>query len=454
MFGSGRAILSLRAGYRQEMKSVRDITGFSYVRFHAIFHDEVGLYDTGSQGQPAYNYSYVDQIYDGLLANGVRPFVELSFMPRALSAGDHLHAFWYKPFPNPPRSYEQWGELVYNFTRHLVDRYGIEEVAQWYFEVWNEPNIDFWTGEPKQSTYFQLYDAAAEAVKRVNSRLRVGGPATAQAAWVDAMIAHASQKRVPLDFVSTHVYANDTAADVFGTQESIPRFDMVARSVRKVYDEVKRSARPDIPIIWSEYNASYKNEVEVTDAAFMGPWLANNIRLCDGLQTLMSYWTFSDVFEEQGVVKTPFYGGFGLLAEGGIPKAAYNAFALLHRLGNERLPVEAPWALATHKPDGSLAIAVWNYAAPEEKGAARDAHLVIAGAPGLHQARIQVVDEEHGSPLAAWRAMGQPPFPSREQIVRLRDAGRLPPAESRALKAGAVDLRLSPHALALVEVVR
>ena len=155
-----------------------------------------------------------------------------------------------------------------------MDRYGINEVSQWYFEVWNEPNIDFWTGEPKQATYFELYDHAARAVKRADTRLRVGGPATAQAAWIPDMIAHAMEDQVPLDFVSTHVYGNDLSKDVFGTDENIDRAVMVSRAVEKVYKQVKASARPDLPIIWSEYNASYKNEIDVTDSAFMGPWLS------------------------------------------------------------------------------------------------------------------------------------------------------------------------------------
>jgi len=454
MFGSGRAILTLRESYRRDLREVREATGFSYVRFHAIFHDETGLYSVDREGKPAYNFSYIDQIYDGLLADGVRPFVELSFMPRALSATANPHAFWYQPLPNPPKSYGAWSDLVYNFTRHLVERYDIDEVAQWYFEVWNEPNIDFWTGEPRQATYFELYDAAATAVKRVSPRLRVGGPSTAQAAWVDAMIAHAVQKRMPLDFVSTHVYANDTAEDVFGTHEKIARFDMVARAVRKVHDQVKASAQPALPIIWSEYNASYMNEPAVTDAAFIGPWLANNIRLCDGLQTMMSYWTFSDVFEEQGVVKTPFYGGFGLIAAGGLPKAAFHVFALLHQLGGERLPMEAAWALATRRPDGSLAIAAWNYAAPEEPGRPMDVRLTMEGAKNLGHTRIQIVDGDHGSPLPEWERMGRPAFPTREQTARLREAARLPAAEVRPWTGGSIELHLPPHALALIEVTR
>ena len=188
IFGSGRAILSLRDSYRQDLRTMKAATAIQYVRFHAIFHDEVGVYDEDAGGRLLYNWSYVDQIYDGLLENGVRPFVEMSFMPRKLAASLEPHAFWYKPLPSPPKDYPKWGDLVYNFARHLVDRYGIDEVAQWYFEVWNEPNIDFWTGQPKQATYFELYDHAARAIKRADLRLRVGGPATAQAAWVSAMV--------------------------------------------------------------------------------------------------------------------------------------------------------------------------------------------------------------------------------------------------------------------------
>src|SRR5579872_238085 len=422
VFGSGRAILSLRESYRQDLHAIRTATDIHYVRFHAIFDDDVGVYDEDASGQPVYNWSYVDQIYDGLLENGVRPFIELSFMPRALAASLQPHAFWYKPFPSPPKSYEKWEELVYRFAAHLVERYGAGEVEQWYFEVWNEPNIDFWTGQPKRATYFELYDHAARAIKRADPKLRVGGPATAQAAWVDAMIAHSVQANVPLDFVSTHVYANDSAEDVFGTQEQISRRDMVGRAVRKVYDQVKASARPQLPIHWTEYNASYKNEIDVTDSAFMGPWLANNISMCDGLATTMSYWTFSDVFEEQGVVKTPFYGGFGLIAEGGIPKPAFNAFALLHRLGDQRIQPDLHDVLVTKRADGTLVLAVWNYAPPAESGSVRRVRIHVNGMTGSPRFHVEIVDREHGSALQAWRAMGSPRNPTREQYERLKQA--------------------------------
>ena len=446
IFGSGRAILSLRDSYRRDLRSMKASTAIQYVRFHAIFHDEVGVYDEDANGQPVYNWSYVDQIYDGLLENGVRPFVEMSFMPRKLAASQEPHAFWYKPLPSPPRDYEKWEKLVYNFARHLVDRYGIDEVAQWYFEVWNEPNIDFWSGQPKQATYFELYDHAAKGIKQAGQRLRVGGPASAQAAWIPAIIDHCVKGGVPLDFVSTHVYANDSSEDVFGTHEKIPRSDLVGRAVRKVYDEVTHSSRPDLPIHWSEYNASYKNEVEVTDSAFMGPWLANTIRQSDGLVTTMSYWTFSDVFEEQGVVKKPFYGGFGLIAEGGVPKAAFQAFAMLHRLGNQRMQANLEDALVTKRADGTVAVAVWNYAPPEESGTARKVHMIVNGMAGTPRYHVEIVDPQHGSALAAWKAMGSPDFPTVQQYQQLRQAALA------TQKLDAPSFNLPAHGLALVEV--
>ena len=416
---------------------------------------KLGYTTKTTDGKPVYNFSYVDQIYDGLLANKVRPFIELSFMPKKLTSDPNaFHSFWYKQNVAPPKDWDKWEHLIEAFTRHLVDRYGIDEVAQWYFEVWNEPNIDFWVGDPKESTYFELYDHAARAIKRVSPRLRVGGPATAQAAWVDRFLAHCKEKNVPVDFASTHVYGNDKAEDVFGTHENIPRNQMVCRSVKKVHEQIAVSSFPQTPLIWSEYNASYMNDLAVTDAAYMGPWLADTIRQCDGLTVMMSYWTFSDVFEEQGVVKTPFYGGFGLLAEHGIPKAAFNDFALLHRLGETRLDVQSDNALVTRREDGSLAVAVWNLFLPEEKGAPKNFTLHFAKSPAAKTARVTVVDALHGSSLAAFEKMGRPAFPSREQIAELRKAGAMPQSKMRPLSQDSLSLTLEPHALALIELSR
>jgi xylan 1,4-beta-xylosidase len=452
MFGSGRAILSLRDSYRQDLREVRKATGFEYIRFHAIFHDEVGVYDEDANGKPIYNFSYVDQIYDGLLQNGVRPYVELSFMPEKLAAEHVLHPFWYHPIVSPPKDFAKWADLITRFAEHLVDRYGIEEVSGWYFEVWNEPNLDFWSGDPKEQTYETLYDTTARALKAVSPRLRVGGPATAQAAWVDRFIAHCMENRVPLDFVSTHVYGNDSGKDVLDTDETIPRTQMVCRAAQKVHDQVKASSRPALPIFFSEYNASYKNEPSVTDSVFMGPWLADTIRQCDGLMDMLSYWTFSDVFEEQGVVKEPFYGGFGLVAEGDLPKPAFNAFRLLHELGDERIAVDSSSALVTRRPDGTLVIAAWNLFLPEEHGESKDVRILLKGIKGGRRAVISRLDTGHGSLLGAYDAMGRPAYPTSAQIKKLREAAELSPPETKRVERGEITVELPPQGLALVEV--
>lgn len=451
MFGSGRAILSLRESYRQDLHDVKQITDFQYVRFHAIFHDEVGVYDEDSNQQPVYNFSYVDQIYDGLLANDVKPFVELSFMPRKLAAENILHSFWYKPNISPPKDWTKWDQLITAFTKHLVDRYGIDEVASWYFEVWNEPNIDFWAGEPKQATYWQLYDHTALAIKKVNPRVRVGGPATAQAAWVDAFLKHCADNNIPVDFVSTHVYGNDRAQDVFGTSENIPRDKMVCRAVSKVHEQIKASKMPNLPLIWSEFNASYLTEPAVTDSIYMGPWLADTIRQCDGLVEMMSYWTFSDVFEEQGVVKTPFYGGYGLIAAGNIPKPAFNAFQLLHKLGDRRIALDSDSALLTRRAGDSLVLAIWNYSGSGEGGSSK---IVTARFKNtnVHQAVVWRLDAAHGDFHPLYEKMGEPRYPTPLQLRQLRMAATLVGPENQELKDGELTFSLPAHALALIEM--
>ena len=451
MFGSGRAILSLRESYRNDLRDVKKITGFEYVRFHAIFHDEVGVYSEDKDGQPIYNFSYVDQIYDGLLANRVKPFVELSFMPNDLAAKSAIHPFWYKQNVAPPKDWQKWDDLISAFTKHLVERYGIDEVASWYFEVWNEPNIDFWAGEPKQETYWELYDHTARAVKNVNARLRVGGPATAAAAWVDAFIKHCADNNIPVDFVSSHAYGNDSSQDVFSTSEVISQDKMVCRAVGKVHDQIRASAKPSLPLIWSEFNASYKNDPSVTDSIYMGPWLANTIRLCDGLADVMSYWSFSDVFEEQGLVKKPFYGGYGLMAAGNIPKPTFQAFQMLHKLGDQRISLDSTSALLTRRSDGSLVLALWNYAAPDESGST-ESFTVQFKNKNVRHASVWRLDAQHGDVVHEYERMGSPRYPSKAELAKLRTVDINATPETVAIKNGQMTLNIPAKGLVVIEL--
>jgi len=471
-FGSGRAALVLRAHYQDDLSIMKAATGIEYVRFHGLLDDDVGLVDDrtslfynargGSRGD-VYNFSYVDQIMDALQARGIRPFVELGFMPQRLARDPKaIFGFWYHPNVSPPRSYARWDALVEALARHLIARYGIDEVSQWYFEVWNEPNLDFWAGKPKQKTYFELYDHSARTLKRVDPRLRVGGPATAQAAWVPAFLRHVARVKDPIDFVSTHVYANDSSEDVFGTHKHIPRKDMVCLAVRKVYGQIGASPLPHLPLIFSEYNASYANEPDVTDTPYMGPWLASTIAQCDGMTTGMSYWTFSDVFEEGGVVRTPFYGGFGVMAEDEIPKPAFNAFVLLHKLGDTRLDPNADSALITRTGSGTLAIALWNYSRPDGTGprytpppAARPLRtfdITVRNVDPSAHAVLWRVDDQHGNAVSAFDAMGRPAWPTQAQIKTLQAAGHLSSPQEIRLDQGRVQVQVPQHGLALLQI--
>jgi xylan 1,4-beta-xylosidase len=264
-----------------------------------------------------------------------------------------------------------------------------------------------------------------------------------------------------VDFVSSHVYGNDKAEDVFGTHEAIPRDQMVCRAVKKVHDQISASPLPGLPLFWTEFNASYMNEPEVTDSAYMGPWMADTIRQCDGLVNEMSYWTFSDVFEEQGVVKQPFYGGFGLIAAGGIPKPAYNAFRLLHQLGDERLTLASGSVsnsasdsiLATRRRDGTLVVAAWNLAPPGTAGSDKNVKLTFRET-GASQVMVSRVDPEHGDVHKAYQAMGSPRYPTEAQIRQLRSAAELSAPEVYELKDGSVTIKIPAHGLLLLEVKR
>jgi xylan 1,4-beta-xylosidase len=451
MFGSGRAILTLRESYRDDLRAVKKVADFKYVRFHAILHDEVGVYNLDDQYKTVYNFAYVDQIYDGLLKNGVRPFVEISFMPKKLAFNpDALHPFWYKQNVSPPRSMEQWDDLMKHFAQHLVERYGIDEVAQWYFEVWNEPNIDFWGGIPRDRSYFELYAHTAQDLKSVNARLRVGGPATAAAAWIPEFLKYAAEHHVPVDFVTTHGYADDTTLDLFGKDMEMPMDERVCKAVEKVHNEIRQSSTPDLPLFWTEWNVQGMRESR--DTIFVGPGLANTIRQCDGMVNMMSWWTFSDVFEEGGPAPRPFIGMFGLRAKGGINKPSYYAYGLLHELGDQRMANESKNAIVTKTGQGGLAVAVWNIVDPDAQGGTRQVGLTFAHVSPNARVSIERVDQEHGEVLKHYAAMGKPEDPTEAQVEQLNRASAPAAAEQVTLKGGKLNLTLTPNALVLVKV--
>lgn len=464
MFGSGRANLMLREDYRDDLRAVHAATGMQYVRAHGILDDENGVYTEDEHGNPVYNFAYVDQIYDGLLRNGVKPVVEISFMPKKLAFNpDALHPFWYKQNVSPPKSMELWDGLMTAFAKNLVAHFGIEEVSSWYFEVWNEPNIDFWNGIPRDKSYFELYDHTARDLKAVSPRLRVGGPATAAAQWVTPFLAYVKAHDVPLDFVSSHGYADEEIDNIFPDDPSVPRDtptdDRVCLAIHKVRKEMNDAGRKELPLFWTEWNV--QGESEARDTTFVGPGVANTVRECaDGSVQQMSFWTFSDVFEEGGPGSRPFSGQFGLRAEFRINKPSFYDFALLHQLGTVLLPNAAKNVLATKTAGGGLAIAVWNLldpapnGRPAPAGVPKTVTLELRGVPAGAVVRVQRVDTEHGNVLPVYAAMGNPQYPTPAQVEEMNRKTALPAAESMRLKDGRLKLMLEPNALVLVMVSR
>ena len=337
-----------------------------------------------------------------------------------------------------------------HFAQHLVDRYGINEVSQWYFEVWNEPNIDFWNGIPRQGSYFELYEHTARDLKRVSPRLRVGGPATAAASWIPAFLKFMADNHVPVDFVSTHGYADDTVENLFGTNEDIPMDQRVCRAVAKVRSEINASALPSLPLMWTEWNVQGMDESR--DTIFVGPAVANTIRQCDGMVNMLSFWTFSDVFEEGGPIPKPFEGHFGLRAKGGINKPSYYGYELLHQLGTTRLPNSSKDIIATKTPDGKIVIAAWNLVDPDQHGTTRTMELMVHGVAPDAKMTLQRVDTDHGNVLPRYAAMGSPVDPTPDQVEQLNRETALPPPEASALKNGGLELQLTPNALVLITI--
>ncbi|WP_263377792.1 GH39 family glycosyl hydrolase [Granulicella paludicola] len=455
MFGSGRAILSLRESYRDDIRAVKGATDFKYVRFHAILHDEVGVYNEDEHGDPVYNFTYVDEIYDGLLKQHVKPVIEISFMPKKLAFNpDALHPFWYKQNVSPPKSMERWDDLMTHFAQHLIDRYGVAEVSSWYFEVWNEPNIDFWGGIPRMESYFDLYAHTARDLKRVNPRLRVGGPATAAAAWIPDFLQYTSENHVPVDFISTHGYDDEPVERLLGKDQplrdkDIREEDRVCAGVAHVRQQIDASTAPKLPLLWTEWNVPGDNERR--DTPYVGPALAEAIRTCEGVEAL-SFWTFSDVFEEGGPARKPFEGQFGLRATGGINKASFYDFALLHKLGDTRIASSANDAIVTKASDGSLRIAVWNLADVGKAPQAKSVTLHIVGVPESASVSIERVDEEHSNVLKSYAAMGKPAYPTPAQVEELNRETAPQAPEQRKLSHGNLTLELGKNALLLIHV--
>jgi xylan 1,4-beta-xylosidase len=361
--GAGRANEGLRADWQQQLAYVKKQCGFKYIRMHGLLTDDMAVYTEDNKGNPVYSYMYVDALYDYLLSIGVKPFVELGFMPNALASGNKT-IFWWRGNVTPPKDYNKWEALIKNLVQHFTERYGKEEVKTWYFEVWNEPNLSpgFWSGT--QEEYFKLYKYTANAIKSVNPSYKVGGPGTAGAAWESEMIDFCEKNNLPIDFVSTHSYGvTQGFLDEYGQGGTALSKDPMAVSgdVLQSRKEIEMSKKPNLELHYTEWSASYTPADPIHDSYHEAAYILEKLKQVGNAANSMSYWVFTDIFEEPGPRYTPFHGGFGLLTIQGLNKPAFYTYKFLNKLGQTELTNTDTRSWACKNNKGDVQLLLWDY---------------------------------------------------------------------------------------------
>jgi xylan 1,4-beta-xylosidase len=403
--GSGHALLGTRQDWRDALKIAHDKLGFERVRFHGIFDDEMNVYHNG----PNYSFYNVDQVYDYLVSIGMSPIVELGFMPSDMASGNKT-IFYYKGNITPPKDYTLWHNLIVTFVKHLIDRYGMDRVSKWHFEIWNEPNCGFWSGS--QTEYFHLLQVTSAAIKSVSKNLSVGGPATCQSAWIPETLKFIKENNVSLDFISTHEYPTDKG----------PKRNTMFQVLTKSREMVGNT----MPLFYTEYNDGLFAH-SLHDTIYASAFAIFNIIDVYGIADIFAWWTFSDVFEEGGQQSVPFNQGYGLQTIYNIPKPSFKAFELLHETGDERAHVDGP----NHPTVGTLVtkgkqeimVIVYNHNVPNALIQTNTVSITLNNVPStIKDANIRRIDEHNSNPIVLWQQMGSPTYPSQKQIQQLHSS--------------------------------
>ncbi len=411
--GTGRMGLALQKEYTDHLKIVQETIRFRYIRGHGLFCDDVGIYrevELDGETRPFYNFTYLDRIMDSYLENGIRPFLELGFMPEKLKTGDKTVFYW-KGNVTPPSSYEKWAELVYKTLEHLIDRYGREEVVTWPVEVWNEPNIPFWAGTMEE--YFMLYDYSAKAVKKADPRIQVGGPSICGVEvekWLTSFFEYCINNNSPLDFITRHCYTANQPTKrgeyLYHTLRGPARMIEELKETREIMGRYPQIA--NMPLHITEFNSSYVPVCPAHDTDFHAAYIARILSEAGEYADSYSYWTFSDVFEEMDVPKSVFHGGFGLVALDSIKKPTFYAFEFFAKAGKELLYRDEN--LIVTKDEGRYAIIGWNWHDMLDHEPAPDQSYTLT-LPAIGQQALLLkkdVGGKHGNPLQTWSNMGKP----------------------------------------------
>lgn len=464
--GNDHAHQILRTDMCEHMKLAHDELGLKYVRFHGIFNDDMYTYSTFRDFAPMpgdkhrvreMNFRQTGVAYDNVLKCGMKPFVELSMMPKHLARGKSqgLH------YPNniyPPKDYARWGEFITAFIRFLLNRYGEDEVAGWYFEVWNEPDLKvFFKGS--QSEYFKMYEVASKAIKKVCPRLRVGGPSTSACRWIGDFLAFCKASGSPCDFVSTHHYPGDGFGNMIAVSDYPKIFSLMRGAMKKgsrlneamsamFFHPEKAAKVPKGALIKMDDDLVSRaggKEVFISEwnsmAIFSAPIHDEKYSACFALKSVLDlkgkikgymFWCISDIFEELLQVNRPFHGGYGVINSDGIPKPNFWAFKLLSKLGDERIKLPADPAadveIAAFKKGGEIQVLVYAQTNdPREDKTFNVTFTVNAEASGVS---VESIDDDSCNPKRVWREMGAPdnPTPAQVEEIKARSALKSSPA--------------------------
>lgn len=435
----GRAYELLRHDLMVQLKELQNEMHFKYCRFHGLFHDEMAVVRRLENGRLAYQWHYIDKITDNLLSVGLKPFFELNGMPKELASGDSK-IFWWEMNTSEPKDYAEWGDLVEHFVSHMVDRYGLEEVKSWYFEVWNEPNLEgFWPAGMER--YYKLYKYSAEAVKRVSSEIRVGGPATAGGAYIAEMIDYCAKNNVPIDFITTHAYPIGEYCEYKERKNSPYELgDYFAGRFKEVKEQVLASEFPELEIHWTEWNTQSGNSSEniswicnpTVDMHFGGACVVRNMIAVKDLCNSAAYWVVSDLFEESGMPHSVFSCTYGLMNIHGIKKATYNAYKLLRKMrGNIMESEEGKYplgcVLAAAEENGIVRIIACNQQLPEIENQPdwNEEIYVPVSDDGEYIVTTAKIEKGQGSCYEIWLEMGAPQNISKTQEELLRFASMM-----------------------------
>lgn len=450
--GSCHAATVLREDVRQQIREAHEKCGFQYLRFHGLFDDDMSVVIAPmGMGAPEISFYNVDSIFDFLLEIGMKPFVEIGFMPELLAGGTQT-CFHYKGNVTMPAEDEKWIELITAFADHLVERYGKEEVATWFFEVWNEPNLNFFF-DGTQEDYFHLYEMTARALKSVGEYFRVGGPATSVNAWIPEFRSFCEKNHVPLDFITTHHYPSDDPLSNMGmngpgkkgvspmspeAMEQMKKLppEELQKLVEKMINKENNNPRDilaqmtkkakqeagDYPLYYTEWNGSKEYDTSY-QAAFVAQTIAYNENLVEGY----SYWTVSDIFEEMGLHAAPFNNEFGMQTKHGIKKPVFYVFQTLHEAGDKRLEVSGerhPTAEALAlKGEKEVTVFVYNHDLERRNIKPEEVTLHLKGA--VRSVKKALISAGNADPKKVWEEMGSPRYLKKDQVDEIREKSGL-----------------------------